>query len=44
MPAGGKQVLAAPGHAVCQISPGNWDIHSDIYGETNLNGNNMYTR
>ncbi len=40
-----KQILAAnQGTRFIQISYGNWDMHQDIYGLQNPNGNNMYTR
>jgi len=39
-----KQVLAAnQGTKFVQISFGSWDMHQDIYGETNPNGNNLFT-
>ena len=39
-----RQVLAAnQGTRFVQISFGSWDFHQDIYGQTNPNGNNMYT-
>lgn len=39
-----KQVLAADqGTRFIQISFGSWDMHVDIYGKQNPNGNNMFT-
>jgi len=39
-----KQVLAAnSGTRFVQISFGSWDMHQDIYGQANPNGNNLYT-
>jgi hypothetical protein len=39
-----KQVLAAnQGTRFVMISFGSWDMHQDIYGQTNPNGNNLYT-
>ncbi|HJZ99892.1 MAG TPA: DUF1501 domain-containing protein, partial [Candidatus Solibacter sp.] len=39
-----KQVLAAnQGTRFVLISFGSWDMHQDIYGQQNLNGNNLYT-
>ena len=40
-----KQILAAnQGTRFVQISYGSWDMHQDIYGQQNPNGNNMYTK
>ena len=39
-----KQILAADqGTRFIQISLGSWDMHADIYGLQNPNGNNMFT-
>jgi hypothetical protein len=39
-----KQVLAAnQGTRFIQITFGSWDMHSDIYGQQNIRGNNLYT-
>lgn len=39
-----KQVLAAnQGTRFVQISFGSWDMHQDIYGQTNPAGSNLYT-
>jgi Protein of unknown function (DUF1501) len=39
-----KQVLAADqGTRFVQITLGSWDMHSDIYGQQNIKGNNLYT-
>jgi hypothetical protein len=39
-----KQVLAAnQGTRFIQISFGSWDMHTDIYGQQNPKGNNLYT-
>jgi len=39
-----KQVLAAKqGTRFVLISFGSWDMHQDIYGQTNPSGNNLYT-
>ena len=39
-----KQILAADqGTRFIQISFGSWDMHTDIYGLQNPNGNNMFT-
>ncbi len=39
-----KQILAADqGTRFIQISYGSWDMHQDIYGLQNANGNNLYT-
>jgi hypothetical protein len=39
-----QQILAAnQGTRFIQISYGNWDMHQDIYGTQNPNGNNMFT-
>jgi hypothetical protein len=39
-----KQILAAnQGTRYVEITFGSWDMHSDIYGQTNANGNNMFT-
>jgi hypothetical protein len=39
-----KQVLAADqGTRFIQITSGGWDMHQDIYGAQNPNGNNLYT-
>ncbi len=39
-----KQILAAnQGTRYIEITFGSWDMHSDIYGETNAKGNNMFT-
>ena len=39
-----KQVLAAnQGTRFVQITFGSWDMHQDIYGLQNPNGNNLYT-
>jgi hypothetical protein len=38
------QILAAnQGTRFIQITVGNWDMHMDIYGQQNANGNNLYT-
>ena len=39
-----KQVLAAnQGTRYVQITYGSWDMHNDIYGNQNPNGNNLFT-
>lgn len=39
-----KQVLAAnQGTRFILITNGNWDMHQDIYGQSNPKGNNLYT-
>jgi len=39
-----KQVLAAnQGTRFILITSNGWDMHQDIYGQTNPNGNNLYT-
>src|SRR5213078_3143927 len=39
-----KQVLAAnQGTRFIQITVGGWDMHSDIYGQQNPRGTNLYT-
>lgn len=39
-----KQVLAAnQGTRFIEITLGNWDMHQDIYGQQNPNGNNLFT-
>lgn len=39
-----KQILASnQGTRFIQISFGSWDMHQDIYGQSNPKGNNLYT-